>query len=87
LPQLTELLVYDNSNEATASTIPPPTVLGGWCVTFDDIAVPLLISSSGQIQAQVPDTLPAGTHVVEVRTQRCNREWPILAQCEFCLLR
>jgi uncharacterized protein (TIGR03437 family) len=29
---------------------------------------PLLVSSSGQIQAQVPDTLPAGTQVVEVRS-------------------
>jgi DNA-binding beta-propeller fold protein YncE len=53
---------------ATADTIPPPTVLGGSCVTFGDIAVPLLVTSSGQIQAQVPDTLPAGTHVVEVRS-------------------
>ena len=43
-------------------------MLGGSCVTFGDIAVPLLVSSSGQIQAQVPDTLPAGTHVVEVRS-------------------
>jgi YVTN family beta-propeller protein len=56
------------ADAATADTIPPPTVLGGSCVTFGDIAVPLLISSSGQIQAQVPDTLPAGTHVVEVRS-------------------
>ncbi|MEO8593092.1 MAG: hypothetical protein ABI759_07215 [Candidatus Solibacter sp.] len=53
---------------ATADTLPPPTVLGGSCVTFGDIAVPLLVTSSGQIQAQVPDTLPAGTHVVEVRS-------------------
>jgi hypothetical protein len=53
---------------ATADTIPPPTVLGGSCVTFGDISVPLLVTSSGQIQAQVPDTLPAGTHVVEVRS-------------------
>ena len=53
---------------STADTIPPPTVLGGSCVTFGDIAVPLLVSSSGQIQAQVPDTLPAGTHIVEVRS-------------------
>ena len=37
-------------------------------MTFGDIAVPLLVTSSGQIQAQVPDTLPAGTHVVEVRS-------------------
>jgi DNA-binding beta-propeller fold protein YncE len=53
---------------ATADTIPPPTVLGGSCVTFGDIAVPLLVTSKGQIQAQVPDSLPAGTHVVEVRS-------------------
>jgi hypothetical protein len=52
---------------ATASTIPPPTVLGGSCVTFGDISVPLLVTSSGQIQAQVPDTLSAGKQVVDVR--------------------
>jgi hypothetical protein len=56
------------ADPATADTIPPPTVLGGSCVTFGDIAVPLLVTSSGQIQAQVPDTLPAGVHVVEVRS-------------------
>jgi hypothetical protein len=53
---------------ATADTIPPPNVLGGSCVTFGDIAVPLLVTSKGQIQAQVPDALPPGTHVVEVRS-------------------
>jgi uncharacterized protein (TIGR03437 family) len=56
------------ADAATASTITPPTVLGGSCVTFGDIAVPLLATSGGQIQAHVPDTLPAGTHVVEVRS-------------------
>ena len=53
---------------ATADTIPPPTVLGGSCVTFGDVSVPLLSTSAGQIQAQVPTTLPAGTQVVEVRS-------------------
>jgi DNA-binding beta-propeller fold protein YncE len=53
---------------ATADTIPPPTVLGGSCVTFGDVAVPLLITSGGTIQAQVPTTLPSGTQVVEVRS-------------------
>jgi len=53
---------------ATAATLPPPTVLGGSCVTFGDVAVPLLATSSGQIQAQVPATLQAGTQVVEVRS-------------------
>ena len=56
------------ASTATASTIPPPTVLGGSCVTFGDISVPLLGTSSGQIMAQVPDTLLPGTQVVEVRS-------------------
>jgi hypothetical protein len=53
---------------ATADIIPPPTVLGGSCVTFGDVAVPLLVTSSGQIQAQVPTTLPGGSQVVAVRS-------------------
>jgi DNA-binding beta-propeller fold protein YncE len=56
------------ASTATADTIPVPTVLGGSCVTFGDIAVPLLVTSNGQIQAQIPVTLPPGTHVVEVRS-------------------
>jgi YVTN family beta-propeller protein len=56
------------ASTATASTVPPPTVLGGSCVTFGDISVPLLQTSSGKIQAQVPDTLLPGTQVVEVRS-------------------
>ncbi|HTS26442.1 MAG TPA: hypothetical protein VMH81_11255 [Bryobacteraceae bacterium] len=53
---------------AVADTIPPPTVLGGSCVTFGDVSVPLLSTSGGQIQAQVPTNVPAGTQVVEVRS-------------------
>jgi hypothetical protein len=53
---------------ATADTLPPPTVLGGSCVTFGDVAVPLLVTSTGQIQAQVPATLQSGTQVVAVRS-------------------
>jgi hypothetical protein len=51
-----------------ADVTPPPTVLGGSCVTFGDIAAPLLITSNGQIAAQVPDTLRPGLQVVEVRS-------------------
>jgi len=53
---------------ATADSLPPPTVLGGSCVTFGDVAVPLLKTSGGQIQAQVPDNLRPGTQVVAVRS-------------------
>ena len=53
---------------ATADTLPPPLVLGGSCVTFGDVAVPLLATSDGQIQAQVPVNIPTGTQVVAVRS-------------------
>lgn len=53
---------------AVAQTTPPPTVLGGSCVTFGDVALPLLSTSPGQITAQLPGTLPAGTQVVQVRS-------------------
>jgi hypothetical protein len=56
------------ASTAVASTLPPPTVLGGSCVTFGDIALPLLSTSSGKIQAQVPVTMLPGTQVVEVRS-------------------
>jgi uncharacterized protein (TIGR03437 family) len=56
------------ASTAVASTLPPPTVLGGSCVTFGDIALPLLTTSSGQIQAQVPVTMLPGTQLVEVRS-------------------
>lgn len=56
------------ASKAVASTVPPPTVLGGSCVTFGDVAVPLLATSTGQIQAQVPDTLLPGTQIVQVRS-------------------
>ncbi|MGH9661888.1 MAG: hypothetical protein ACRD96_25290, partial [Bryobacteraceae bacterium] len=53
---------------AIAETTPPPTVLGGSCVTFNDIALPLLQTSSGQIQAQLPENVPAGLSIVQVRS-------------------
>jgi DNA-binding beta-propeller fold protein YncE len=53
---------------ATGDQLPVPTVLGGSCVVFSDVAVPLLQTSSGQIQAQVPDTLRPGTYVVQVKS-------------------
>jgi YVTN family beta-propeller protein len=54
------------ANTATASTLPPPTVLGGSCVTFNDVALPLLQTAPGQIQAQIPTTVTPGSNVVQV---------------------
>jgi YVTN family beta-propeller protein len=56
------------ASTATAATLPPPTVLGGSCVTFNDVALPLLQASSGQIQAQIPTAVTPGSNVVQVRS-------------------
>ena len=45
---------------AAADSVPAPTVLGGSCVTFNDFALPLLQTSSGQILAQVPENVSTG---------------------------
>ncbi len=54
------------ASTASASTLPPPSVLGGSCVTFNDVALPLLQTSANQIQAQIPTTVTTGTNVVQV---------------------
>jgi uncharacterized protein (TIGR03437 family) len=53
---------------ATATTLPVPTVLGGSCVTFDDVPLPLLQTSATQISAQIPATVNPGVNVVQVRS-------------------
>jgi len=53
---------------AVASEVAPLTVLGGVCVTFSDIQLPLLQTSATQIVAQVPDDLPPGPYVAQVRS-------------------
>ncbi len=53
---------------ATADTLPAPTVLGGSCLVFNDVAVPLLETSPGRISAQIPANIRAGLHVVQVRS-------------------
>jgi YVTN family beta-propeller protein len=56
------------ASAATAETTPPPTVLGGSCVLFNNIALPLLRTSPGQISAQIPETVLPGVNVVQVKS-------------------
>ncbi|HUS07812.1 MAG TPA: beta-propeller fold lactonase family protein [Bryobacteraceae bacterium] len=53
---------------ATADQIPAPTVMGGSCVVFNDVAIPLLKTASGQISAQIPADIRPGQNVVQVRS-------------------
>jgi YVTN family beta-propeller protein len=56
------------ASPAAADVVPPPTVLGGSCVTFNDMSLPLLQTSNGQIVAQVPTDIQTGLNVVQVRS-------------------
>ena len=58
----------DLASAAVANSLPPPTVLGGSCVVMNDVALPLLQTSSGQIAAQIPSTMRPGEVVMEVRS-------------------
>lgn len=53
---------------ATAEQVPPPTVLGGSCVTLNDVPLRLLQTSPRQISAQIPEDLRPGIHVAQVRS-------------------
>ena len=51
---------------------PLPTILGNACVTVNNVPIPLLYTSSGQINAQVPTTLAAGRYPLVVRNLTTN---------------
>jgi hypothetical protein len=53
---------------AQAEDLPLPTILGGTCVTFNDVAIPLLQTSSSQISALLPAEIRSGQNVVQVRS-------------------
>ncbi len=53
---------------ATADQIPLPTVLGGSCVTFNDVPLPIISSSPTQIVAQIPAEVRPGLNIVQVRS-------------------
>jgi uncharacterized protein (TIGR03437 family) len=54
--------------DATYSATPLPTLLGGVCVTLNNAPLPLLATSAGQINAQLPFTLAAGRYPLVVRS-------------------
>lgn len=53
---------------SAAENVPLPSVLGGSCVTFNDIPVPIISSAPGQIVAQIPETVRPGINIVQIRS-------------------
>jgi YVTN family beta-propeller protein len=56
------------ASSATANTVPAPTVLGGSCVTFNNVPLSMLTTSANQIVAQVPTNIVSGKNVVVVHS-------------------
>jgi len=60
--------------QARAADLPVPRLLGGSCITFTDLAIPILQSSATQLSAQIPSDLPPGPYVVRVRSLATGQE-------------
>jgi uncharacterized protein (TIGR03437 family) len=54
------------SEVASSSTL--PVVLGGTCVTLNNTAIPLFMTSPGQINAQIPPNLAPGSYPLVIRS-------------------
>jgi uncharacterized protein (TIGR03437 family) len=65
---LISIFGQDLAASAVASSTPLPLILGGTCVTLNNIALPLFMASPGQINAQVPPGTAAGNFPLVVRS-------------------
>jgi uncharacterized protein (TIGR03437 family) len=65
---LVSILGKNLAASASSPGTPLPTVLGGTCVTLNNVPIPLLATSPTQINAQVPFTLAAGRYPLVVRS-------------------
>lgn len=54
--------------DATAIDTPLPNTLGGLCITLNNNPLPLLMTSSGQVNAQIPPNLATGRYPLVVRS-------------------
>jgi uncharacterized protein (TIGR03437 family) len=54
--------------QATPPSTPLPLIMGGTCVTLNNVALPLLLTSPQQINAQIPPGTAAGTYPLVVRS-------------------
>lgn len=58
-----------NLATSEASAPPPlPTIMGGTCITLDNVPLPLIMASAQQVNATLPQTVTAGRHSLVVRS-------------------
>ena len=63
----------DLADSETAGGVPLPRMLGGVCVTANEVAIPLFATSPTQINAQMPSDLGTGRVTLTVRSPRLGR--------------
>jgi uncharacterized protein (TIGR03437 family) len=56
------------ASSEVASTTPLPTILGGTCVTLNNVALPLFMASPQQINAQIPPATTPGSYPLVIRS-------------------
>jgi hypothetical protein len=66
-------------SDGAADQAPLPTLLGGTCVSMNDVLLPLISTSPGQISAQIPETVRAGQNVLQIRSlSRAQQSDPLV---------
>lgn len=63
--------IFGRNLASSASSGPTgnlPTFIGGVCVTLNGLPMPLIMTSSGQINVQIPPELAVGTYALVVRS-------------------
>ena len=56
------------ATDGRADQAPLPTLLGGTCVSMNDVLLPLISTATGQLSAQIPDTVRPGQVVMQIRS-------------------
>jgi uncharacterized protein (TIGR03437 family) len=65
---LAKLSGRNMASSASVDSGTRPTILGGACVTLNNVPLPLLMTSDQQINIQIPPTLAAGRYPLVVRS-------------------
>jgi len=65
---LVSLFGRNLASNGTAGSVPLASILGGTCVTLNNAPLPLLATTTGQINAQIPTNLAAGSYPLVVRS-------------------
>jgi uncharacterized protein (TIGR03437 family) len=76
---LISILGTNLADVASAGTAPLPTLLGGVCVTANEVTIPLISTSPTEIDAQLPSNLATGRVILTIRSTKLGLSSPGLS--------